>query len=90
MSIFSSLFGWFFWDGSVSIDSDAETTTSLHEDCCCTINPATNLPMMGCWLDVEGNPYGVDLHHHNETWLSEDTASSTDTSTDSLFSPWDE
>lgn len=31
------------------------------------INPATGLPMLDdtCSIDVEGNPYGVDLHTHD-------------------------
>jgi hypothetical protein len=29
------------------------------------INPATGLPMMG-GLDVEGNPYGFDMHAQDD------------------------
>jgi hypothetical protein len=89
MSIFKGLIDWLGWSVDDLFNSDTETTTSLHEDCGFDVNPATGLPILGCsGLDVQGNPYGVDLHHHDETWL--DTASNTDTSTDSLFSPWDE
>lgn len=28
------------------------------------VNPATGLPMLnGVWMDVAGNPYGLDLHN---------------------------
>jgi hypothetical protein len=40
----------------------------------CLINPATNLPMLdghGCGgVDVGGSPFGMDIHHHEETFSS--------------------
>ena len=28
---------------------------------CPSINPGSGLPMTGCHMDIEGNPYGTDL-----------------------------
>lgn len=30
---------------------------------CPEINPANGLPMVGCSVDIEGNPYGTDFSH---------------------------
>lgn len=90
MSIFSSLFGWLGWDGDDLFNSDAETTTSLHEDSCLGVNPATGLPMLGCsGLDVGGSPFGLDLHHHETCW-SGDSGPSMDPNIGSPFPSWDE
>lgn len=70
-------------DGWISDDS---SSSLLHDDAFSgsSINPATGLPMVGA-IDVEGNPYGTDLHssfdHH-------DHFSSSPSSFDS-FSSWD-
>lgn len=49
-------------------DTDfAESSSSILDSSSCfsdssfSINPVNGLPMMGC-LDIEGNPYGTDLH----------------------------
>lgn len=31
-----------------------------------SVNPATGLPMMGGMVDAAGNPFGVDLHRHDD------------------------
>lgn len=62
MSIWSTLCGWF--DSIYGEEAPCDIGAS-H----CDINPATGLPMVGgCGgVDVEGNPYGADLHH-DDTW----------------------
>lgn len=45
-----------FEDRRVGSDPDAGSGPS--------VNPATGLPMLGI-VDVEGNPYGTDLHRHD-------------------------
>jgi hypothetical protein len=90
MSIFSSLFGWLGWSGDDLFNSDAETSTSPHEDSCFGINPATGLPIVGCsHLDVQGNPYGINLSQHDH-WPSCDAGTSMDTNPSSPFSVWDD
>lgn len=63
------IMGFFSWLGSLfgsnNLDDgldqvDNGVSHDLFEDES-DINPATGLPMMG-GVDVEGNPYGVDLH----------------------------
>jgi hypothetical protein len=50
MSWLSNLFS-----GFLSHDS----TSSLSQPHCPSVNPATGLPMANCSIDVEGNPYGT-------------------------------
>ena len=54
MSIFDTLFSWFYSSASCSSASD----NSLFDDAF-SINPANGLPMCGS-VDIEGNPYGCD------------------------------
>lgn len=90
MSIFSSLFGWLGWGGEDLFNIDAETTANLNEDYCLGTNPATGLPIIGCSnLDVQGNPYGVDLSQHGH-WPSCDAGTSVDTYSSTSFSAWDD
>lgn len=43
------------------LDSDHSLTdVGIHNDHCPSINPANGLPMVGCAIDIEGNPYGMD------------------------------
>lgn len=76
MSFFDSIFGWF----------------SGNDDHC-SVNPASGLPMVGgCGgVDVEGNPFGVDLHQTDTTTMfesnfSDDTGSSCSSLDDSFSS----
>lgn len=65
--------GWWNWlfgsensvrDQADSSETSAHDVAGLSEEMRCpSVNPATGLPMMGCAMDVEGNPYGTDLHH---------------------------
>jgi hypothetical protein len=85
MSFWNSLFGLF---GAASA-SDSEEAT-------CSINPASGLPMVGgCGgLDVAGNPYGTDTHTdmHIDMSHADDaiTSFSSDDSSSSSFSSWDD
>ena len=56
MSFFKSIFSWF---------SGSDDT--------CTVNPASGLPMIGgcSGVDVEGNPFGVDINQADTTSLFE-------------------
>ena len=63
-----SLFSWFSkWFSNAELNSNSSenvsyATTSYHDDF--AVNPASGLPMIGgmTGLDIEGNPYGTDLH----------------------------
>ena len=62
------LFSWLKHWGSNSEPSSTPTTnvsyaTTSHQDDF-AINPANGLPMIGgvTGLDIEGNPFGTDLH----------------------------
>lgn len=63
MSWWDRWFGWLF-------DSVCGAPSHESVDDGCSVNPATGLPMIGgCGgLDVEGNPYGVDLHTQDTLW----------------------
>ena len=76
MSFWGSLLGWL---GS----SDSATGS---DDAGCTINPASGLPMVGgCGgVDVEGNPYGTDLHSDATSNISDDSSGM-----DSMFNSGD-
>ncbi|MBE0471145.1 MAG: hypothetical protein IBX55_16745 [Methyloprofundus sp.] len=82
MGLFNTLFGWF---GTSSTDYSIESS----------VNPANGLPMMGGigGVDVEGNPYGTDLHNDtfNDFGSMDDTLSSMfdDSFSDSLSDPFD-
>lgn len=66
------------------------------------INPATGLPMIGGigGMDVQGNPYGTDLHDHyhsrtHDSWSSSPSSSDQDdwwrwgpSGTGSNFNDW--
>ncbi len=50
------------------IDDDFSSTlgaNDLFEDevHCPRVNPANGLPMLGCSVDIDGNPYGTDFSH---------------------------
>ena len=55
MTLWNSVLNWFGFD---------EPDLSSHYDDDCHINPVSGLPMVGgCGgFDIEGNPYGTDLH----------------------------
>lgn len=50
MSWLSNLFPSFFSD---------DGSSSLNQQHCPSVNPATGLPMANCSIDVAGNPYGT-------------------------------
>lgn len=90
MGIFSCIFGWL---GRGEVDTFAgsqETMDGRPDTSYCEVNPATGLPMVGgCGgVDVGGNPYGVNLDHH-ESWSACDTGVGPDTHSCTPFSPWD-
>lgn len=76
MTFIRDFIGWLGWGSHGGSDDSPATTADPHQSCCCDINPANGLPMVGgCGgVDVEGNPYGFDLRH-DDTWT---TSSSTD------------
>ena len=49
----------FNWLGSL-FSLDSSDSTSSFESECPSVNPANGLPMVGCSVDIEGNPYGTD------------------------------
>lgn len=83
MGLWNSLCGWFGL-----YDNDISSSATGFE-----INPATALPMVGCF-DSAGNPYGMDLHHDSShsmggDWGSSSASSSFDTSNWNSGSTWD-
>lgn len=42
------------WGGDADVDAGP------------SVNPATGLPMLDRAVDVAGNPYGTDLHRHDD------------------------
>lgn len=69
MGIFRWLNDW--WSGIGSDDSSLSSTSTFDSGSTIEtteINPATGLPMVGGigGLDVEGNPYGTDMHSHHD------------------------
>lgn len=62
MSLFDSFFGWFGMEsvlhGEINLSSPSDSVGN-------EINPASGLPMIGGMggVDVEGNPFGMDLSH---------------------------
>lgn len=67
---FDRIFGWFSF-GSVA-DISSGSIPGLQDEIC-TSNPATGLPMVaGCsGVDIEGNPFGMDLQDiwtHSTGW----------------------
>ena len=45
-----------------------DSTSSLSQPHCPSVNPATGLPMANCSIDVAGNPYGTSSM--NDEYLS--------------------
>jgi hypothetical protein len=82
MSLWNTLMGWLRSGPDMDSTESGGLGCGLSDVHGCGINPATGLPMVGgCGgVDVEGNPFGTDLH--NESWsdmssgLSDDTWSS--------------
>lgn len=64
MGIFDWLYNWLGAGASAGRHLSPRAGTDPGRSSQCDINPATGLPMVGgCGgLDVEGNPYGTDLH----------------------------
>lgn len=93
MSIFWRLIDWLRWDGANLFENHAEST-STHEDLCCTINPASGLPMLGGYgcggVDVAGNPYGTDLHAGHGPSMSADFMNDDWHSATGPSSSWDD
>ncbi len=86
MSFWSGLFGW--------LDS-SDPATGSHNDSACSINPANGLPMVGgCGgFDIEGNPYGTDLHSDTPSVFSDDSCgmdSTLNTGSEDMFSSFDD
>lgn len=78
-----------YWANRSSLFDDTATLNSIEFDEP-SINPANGLPMMGC-LDIEGNPYGTDMHSMDDMCSSssssfEDCFSSTSSFDDSFSS----
>ena len=48
------------WDMSISSFGDFDSINLIDDYIDFEINPATGLPMMGCF-DMSGNPYGFDM-----------------------------
>lgn len=67
-------------DRALFSDTDDMALEVNESDDCPSFNPASGLPMIGCAVDIEGNPYGTDLHNsgsdaHNFSSLDEDFSS---------------
>lgn len=105
MSFWNNFMGWFWdvWPGSGSGEEGGTADSwnaGAHADPVCTINPGSGLPMVdGCsGLDIQGNPYGVDLHHQFHdghctsapSWDDPFQAGSTDWDNATGKSPWDD
>lgn len=105
MSFWNNFWGWLgdVWPGSGSEEEGGTADSwdaSAHEGPDCTINPASGLPMVnGCiGLDIQGNPYGMDLHHqfHDDSctsasnWDDPFQAGSTGWDNGTGKSPWDD
>lgn len=90
MGIFSYFWSWMGWGGDDTFASSQGAMDDTPDTGCCEVNPATGLPMLGgCGgVDVAGNPYGVNLDHH-ESWSSCDTGLDPDTNSCTPFSSWD-
>ena len=81
---------WDWFSGLFSTSSDSSSTPVVSTDwesSSCRINPATGLPMVGgCGgVDVQGNPYGTDLHSDDDS-----SSSSIAIDTDSTGSAFDD
>lgn len=95
MAFWNNFVDWLGFSGySPDGFSGDDSTTIAHDPLdnhVCHINPATNLPMLdghGCGgVDIGGSPFGMDIHHHEETFSSTgfDTANDWSSSSD-----WDE
>lgn len=105
MSYWNDFLGWLgnIW---LVLDSGEEEgmpdswDACAHENPDCTINPASGLPMVGgcSGLDIQGSPYGVDVHHqfHDDhctstsSWDDPFQAGSTGWDNGTGKSPWDD
>lgn len=90
MTFWNKLFDWL--NGPVGTDSEGssfEVADSAFD--CPLVNPATGLPMIdgGGGLDVEGNPFGADLHQLDDSW-STSSAAFSDDSWMSTSGSWDD
>ena len=73
------------WNSSFIDDSSIMSSSFMDSDesSTCDINPANGLPMIGC-LDIEGNAYGTDSTHWDDTISIDNSSLFEDTfSTDS-------
>lgn len=84
MPFIQDFIGWLGWVSHDDGDGSPQTMTDTHHSCSGDINPANGMPMVGCNFDIEGNPFGFDLHHH-DTWT---TSSSMDDPFPSYPSSW--
>ena len=58
---------------SASFSSSLMGTDDISMDSSCDINPANGLPMMGC-IDIEGNAYGTDSSHWDDTFSTDSSS----------------
>jgi hypothetical protein len=93
MTFWNKLFDWL--NGPVGTDSLGNSLKGADSTFDCpSVNPATGMPMIdGCGgLDLEGNPFGTDLHQFDDFWstsgieISDDSWMSTSGSWDDSFS----
>lgn len=84
MAFWNNFFNWFGWGGFSHDGSGGEDNASIShvelDNPVCLVNPATSLPMLnGCeGLDAGGSPYGMDIHHHAESFSSSSSYSTDD------------
>lgn len=50
-----------------------------------TVNPASGLPMMDSFIDVAGNPFGVDLSSDTSHSMFDDFGSASDSMSHDMF-----
>lgn len=62
-----------YWAESSSVSSSLMDTEEMSMDSSCDINPANGLPMMGC-IDIEGNVYGTDSSHWDDTFSTDSSS----------------
>ena len=91
MGMFQWLNDW--WSGTGSDDSSPSSMTNTDSGTMfetTEINPATGLPMLGGTggVDVEGNPYGMDLNSHHDICSS--SSMFDDSLSSSCSSLWDD
>ncbi len=79
MSLWNIFLGWLSSSSDMGETVNDDFGASSFDNHGCDINPASGLPMVGgcAGLDIEGNPYGTDLH--SDSWSSPSPDFSDDT-----------